>query len=555
MGPKPNVAHGARRGWLLGLCLVLSAAPVAPAAPEVTALQRIRDGQVSALPADARLLRLQPGDDALRVRVAPAAGAPSPRIRFQLQGHDPGWMEPEPLGERLFRGLEPGSYQLRIAWSAVGGEWRELPRIAVWVEPPWWQGQYALALFGLLGLVLAALLSRELRARHRRREAWRMTRARQQLAEQHSEAKSRFLATLGHEIRTPMTGVLGMAELLQGGALDARQRGQVEAIQRAGQHLLRLVNDALDLARIEAGRLELVVAPFRLRPLLDEVADLLRPLAEAKGLRFRLACAPGLPDALSGDATRLRQILFNLGHNAIKFCDAGEVSLQVASGEPEGLVLSVRDSGPGLSAEQQARLFRRFEQGAAGSSGSGGAGLGLAICRELAVAMGGGISVQSSPGQGARFQVSLPLPAVAVAAPAPEVRPGTRGTSARRLLLVEDDAVVAEVVAALLQQQGHRVRHVPHGLAALAELATADYDLAVLDLDLPGIDGLQLARLLRARGETLPLLALTARADPQAEPEARAAGMDGFLRKPVTGELLAVAILGLRQEGPRPASR
>jgi CheY-like chemotaxis protein len=167
--------------------------------------------------------------------------------------------------------------------------------------------------------------------------------------------------------------------------------------------------------------------------------------------------------------------------------------------------------------------------------------------------MGGGISVQSSPGQGARFQVSLPLPAVS--APEPEVRPGTRGTSARRLLLVEDDAVVAEVVAALLQQQGHRVQHVPHGLAALAELATADYDLAVLDLDLPGIDGLQLARLLRARGETLPLLALTARADPQAEPEARAAGMDGFLRKPVTGELLAAAIAGLESAPSSPGKR
>jgi CheY-like chemotaxis protein len=151
--------------------------------------------------------------------------------------------------------------------------------------------------------------------------------------------------------------------------------------------------------------------------------------------------------------------------------------------------------------------------------------------------------VQSAPGQGAHFRVVLPLPAVE--APAAEARADAHATPSRRLLLVEDDGVVAEVVAALLQQQGHQVRHVPHGLAALSELASAAYDLAVLDLDLPGIDGLQLARLLRARGETLPLLALTARADPQAEPEARAAGMDGFLRKPVTGELLAAAIAGL----------
>ena len=386
MAPKPNVARDGARAWLAGaglwLALILTGgAAVAAPGPEVVSLQLLRDGRAVPLPVDARLLRLAPGDEALRVHVRAGAAVPPPRIRFLLQGHDPGWMEPEPLGERLFRRIQPGSYRLRIAWADAAGQWRELPALAVWVEPPWWQGRYALGLFGLLGLVLAALFSRELRARHRRREAWRLTQARQQLAEQHSEAKSRFLATLGHEIRTPMTGVLGMAELLQGGVLDARQRGQVEAIQRAGQHLLRLVNDALDLARIEAGRLELSLAPFALRPLLDEVAGLLRPLAEAKGLGFRLACAPSLPAALLGDATRLRQILFNLGHNAIKFCDAGGISLRVDPGLPEGLVLSVHDSGPGLGQEEQARLFRRFEQGASGqggSSGSGGSGLGLA---------------------------------------------------------------------------------------------------------------------------------------------------------------------------------
>ncbi|WP_460456575.1 ATP-binding protein [Arenimonas alkanexedens] len=535
--------------WLL-LWPALGLASTAPLpALEVVLLQRTRDGVVSDLPMDTRLLRLAPGDEALRIHVRQSGAPPaSPaRIRFQLQGHDPGWMEPEPVGERVFHRLGPGSYRLRIASTDAQGQWREATGIAVWVEPPWWQGQHALGMFGLLGLVLVALFSREFRARHRRREAWRISQARQQLAEQHSEAKSRFLATLGHEIRTPMTGVLGMAELLQDSALDPRQHAQVEAIQRAGQHLLRLVNDALDLARIEAGRLELSLAPFALRPLLGEVADLLRPLAEAKGLQFRLACASSLPQALLGDATRLRQILFNLGHNAIKFCDAGEVSLQVDAREPEGLLLSVHDSGPGLGAEEQARVFRRFEQGGAGS-GSGGSGLGLAICRELAIAMNGGISLESAPGKGAHFQVSLPLPAVA--APVVVARATFKDAAARKLLLVEDDAVVADVVAALLQRQGHQVRHVPHGLGALAELAAERYDLAVLDLDLPGIDGLQLARLLRARGETLPLLALTARADAQAEPEARGAGMDGFLRKPVTGELLAAAIAGL---DPAPA--
>jgi CheY-like chemotaxis protein len=325
-----------------------------------------------------------------------------------------------------------------------------------------------------------------------------------------------------------------MAELLQGSALDPGQRAQVEAIQRAGGHLLRLVNDALDLARIEAGRLPLEVSAFELRPLLDEVAGLLQPLAAAKPLSFVLQADPALPVAFEGDATRLRQILFNLGHNAIKFCAHGEVRLRVSPRSPEGLVLEVEDTGPGLDAEQQVRLFQRFEAGS-----RSGSGLGLAISQELAMAMGGSIRVRSEPGQGACFRVELPLPA----APPPFPLAPPRGHAApRRVLLVEDEPLVAEVVTALLQRQGHQVVRAPQGLAALAELETGVFDLALLDLDLPGIDGIALARLVRARGHTLPMLALTARSDPAAEPAARAAGMDGFLRKPVTGDVLAGAL-------------
>jgi signal transduction histidine kinase len=543
MAVKPKVAGP----FFAGIALLLGLWAPPAEASDVQSLHVAREGRELALDPSGPLLRLHAGDRDVRVRVRPALrvrGGAAPRQRLWLQGHEPGWTDLPPSGERVYPQLSPGRLRLRLAAAGADGRWSERKGLTLLVEPPWWRSQQALASAGLLVLAGVAWVAWLRRARRDRREAWRLAQARQQLAEQHSEAKSRFLATLGHEIRTPMTGVLGMAELLQGSVLDPQQRHQVDAIQRAGRHLLRLVNDALDLARIEAGKLVLDDAPFELAPLLHDVAGLLQPLAQAKSLGFSLRCDPGLPPALRGDATRVRQILFNLGHNAIKFCEQGCVALEVSPRAAGGIVLRVSDSGPGLSEDQQARLFRRFECGAPreGDHG-GGSGLGLAICRELAAAMGGSIRVRSETGRGAEFEVELLLAAAEPPAAIGATRAGTdQPAPALQLLLVEDDAVVAEVVCGLLARLGHRVVHAPHGLAALAELDVARFDLALLDLDLPGIDGLALARLIRGQGLALPLLALTARADADAEPAARAAGMDGFLRKPVTGEILAEAI-------------
>lgn len=565
MVAKSNVAAFVRQlAWagLLGCLLGMPARPLhaagAGAGPApVLRLESVRlqrEDREVALDPRSRLVRLFAGDRDLRVRLQFTSRGDVRwyRYRFWLEGHDPGWLEVGPPGEHRYPRLSSGSYRLRAAAAGADGLWVEAPALMLLVEPPWWRTQAALVAGGLAGLVLLTGLALGHRRRHRRRQAWRLARARQQLAEQHSEAKSRFLATLGHEIRTPMTGVLGMAELLQGSSLDPGQRAQVEAIQRAGSHLLRLVNDALDLARIEAGKLTLDDAPFELRALLQEVAGLLQPLAVAKGLGFSLHCDAGLPVALRGDATRVRQILFNLGHNAIKFCERGEVVVRVSAGEPTGLRLGVRDTGPGLGHEQRARLFRRFEQGGDREPDRyGGSGLGLAICQELAAAMGGSVSVRSEPGRGADFRVELPLPAVDAAPLVPASVPVRALTRPLRVLLVEDDAVVAEVVAGLLQRAGHQVVHAPHGLAALAELECGEFDLALLDLDLPGIDGISLARLIRGRGLRMPLMALTARVDAEAEPASRAAGMDGFLRKPVTGDMLLAAMAAVLGEPVR----
>lgn len=510
-----------------------------------------RQGRWQAWPAG-RDIVLRPDDHEWRVRLrllsydAPA----STRYWTWLEGFDRGWVAQE-RGERVFTNLPAGKYTLRArADDAAGAHARE-QRLRVQVLPPWWRSGWMAA---ALLMACALLVWRARRAWQTRRAhalaLARSTRERE-LADAASHAKSEFLATFGHEVRTPMTGVLGMTELLLGTPLASQQRQYAEAIRGAGQHLLRLVDDALDLARIESGRLELVDADFDLHALLHEVHALFAPLAQSKGLVFHCEPSPGLPSVVHGDGHRVRQILLNLCSNAIKFTVEGHVTLRAHALAP-GVRLEVHDTGPGLDAEVQARLFQRFEQaeGARTAARHGGSGLGLAICRELATAMGGGISVESRPGAGAVFRVDLPLPEAAVdSQPRTKVTVSASPRQGHAILLVEDDALVAQVVRGLLEARGHAVTHVGHALDALSAVQSQAFDLALLDLDLPGMDGVELARLLRAQGHRLPLVALTARSDGRAELLVLEAGMDAFLRKPVDGAQLGHAIAALMARG------
>jgi len=337
-----------------------------------------------------------------------------------------------------------------------------------------------------------------------------------------------------------MTGVMGMAELLLSTRLDPLQHDYTRAMQRSGGMLLKLLNDALDLARIEAGRLELEPAPFSPRQLLEDVAQLEQGLAHARGIRFVLEVADDLPVQVVGDAVRIKQVLLNLANNALKFTERGHVTLR---GEriADGLQFGISDTGPGIPEASQARLFQRFEQ-ADGPQRAAGSGLGLAICRELVDMMGGSIELESRVGHGSTFRVRLPLAEPAEPAPMPAP---LAGGGSHRLLLVEDDTIVAAVIRGLLEREGHHVVHVINGLAALAELAHASFEAVLLDLDLPGVDGFQVARLIRQRepdARHLPIIAVTARSGGRDEARAREAGMDGFLRKPVSGEQLAGAL-------------
>ncbi|WDS37650.1 two-component regulator propeller domain-containing protein [Pseudoxanthomonas sp.] len=476
-------------------------------------------------------------------RLLSFSGSDDNSYRFRLNGYDPGWVDVGTTGERLFSRLPPGRYTLEIQGRSSDSVWSSVKTLRFRVLPPWWRSPWGLVCWIGLSLLLIFWGLYLYRLRLRRRTAWQMAQHERTVAEQASRAKTHFLATLGHEVRTPMTGVLGMSELLLSTNLDERQHGYTRSIQNAGTHLLRLVNDALDLARIEAGRLELDQQDFDLRELLDGVVALTAPMAGKRGLAFSSDVAAGLPVALRGDPVRVRQILLNLLNNAVKFTEQGWVRLQALPLEGGGVRLIVSDSGPGIAAGQVARLFQRFEQaeGARTAARYGGSGLGLAISQELAGAMGGRISVESMPGQGTRFLVDLPLPTAARGTPTVVV-PARDESLPLSVLLVEDDATIAEVITGLLRARGHRVQAVGHGLAALTEVAVGGFDIALLDLDLPGMDGLSLARQLRAQGFQAALLAVTARADGEAEAQTRAAGFDGFLRKPVTGEMLVEAI-------------
>ena len=533
------------------LLLVDTRMPDAPAATPPLRIEEIsvlRDGQRTSLPIQGTVA-LRGTDRQLRVsaRLLSYGDAQGIGYRWRMLGLDEGWSERNALAQREFSGLPPGQYTLQVQGVDALGNASNVHHLRFVMPPPWWRSGPGLLLFALLAMLVvwagAALYRQRLRARH----AWQLAQHKRELAEQASLAKSHFLATLGHEVRTPMTGVLGMTELLLQTRLDRRQHDYASAIDTAGRQLLRLVNDALDLARIEAGKLSLERRAFSVRLLLRQIVALARPLAERKGLAFHCEVDPAMPMALHGDASRVQQILLNLLSNAIKFTERGGVNLRVApAADGSGVVFEVTDTGPGLSAVQQASLFRRFEQGgaAADSARRGGSGLGLAICRELATAMGGHVGVESSPGLGALFRVELPLPWVAELEPTPAapVPVPAQAAPPLRLLLVEDDEMVAQVVSGLLEARGHRVTRVAHGLAALAELQLQEFDVGLFDLDLPGIDGLALVRQLRAMGHALPVIALTARSDAAAEPQARAVGCAGFLRKPVTGDALASAL-------------
>ena len=379
-------------------------------------------------------------------------------------------------------------------------------------------------------------------------------------AEAANKAKSQFLANMSHELRTPLNGVLGMADLLAH-SLDhapstAKSLKQAQTIRIAGARLLYLIDDILDMARIEAGTLRFASEPLSPRRVVNEVADLLGAQVSDKHLKLTLQIDDDVPESIRGDAHRIRQVLTNLMVNAIKFTDHGGIAVRVVRAPPRGrpddgrvwLTWSVCDTGIGIAPAARAQLFKPFSQVDDSSTRRfGGTGLGLAICKQLVEAMGGGIDVESAPGRGSTFWFELPFETGAVQRVESSAAP-TKQSLQGRVLVVEDNIINRELVIEMLELAGCAATVVHNGAEALAALEKSTFDLVLMDWHMPEMDGVEATRRWREREKLdktmhrLPIVALTASVLPGDRETCLAAGMDDFIGKPFSFEQLTSVV-------------
>ncbi len=382
-------------------------------------------------------------------------------------------------------------------------------------------------------------------------------------AEAANQAKSTFLANISHELRTPLNGVIALAGALAQSELTPRQRELVEVIVRSGESLERIVSEILDLSKAEAGRIELEPAPIDLAEEVRLAAEVMRGRAEDKGLGFSVFVAAEAEGTFMGDAGRIRQVVSNLVSNAVKFTEQGRVDIALTleddlPGSPGRVVIAVADTGIGVEEAVLPQLFERFTQADESITRRyGGTGLGLAICRELVQLMGGAISATSSPGRGSRFEVRLPLSRgdATISRPIEDAPAELGDCAAMRVLLAEDHPTNRRVIELLLEPLGVTLVTTVNGAEALEAFRSAPFDLVLMDMQMPVMDGLTATREIRAweraagRQQT-PVVMLTANTQSQHREAAAEAGADAFLPKPVTPQALYAVLGGVELQAP-----